>query len=64
MKIKSTKIKDLKIIKSKIYKDRRGFFKEDFKQSNFKNKFIFGCMSRSKKKCFKRNAYTNKKISR
>ena len=49
MKIKSTKIKDLKIIQSKIYKDRRGFFKEDFKQSNFKNKFIFGCTSRSKK---------------
>jgi dTDP-4-dehydrorhamnose 3,5-epimerase len=49
MKIKSTKFKGLKIIQSKIYRDNRGFFKEDFKQVNFSKKFIFGCTSRSKK---------------
>ena len=49
MKIILTKFKGLKIIKSKIYQDNRGFFKEDFNQLNFKEKFIFGCTSRSKK---------------
>ena len=49
MKIKPTKFKGLKIIQSKIYRDNRGFFKEDFKQANFSKKFIFGCTSRSKK---------------
>jgi|TARA_B110000444_G_C18611614_1_gene487887 dTDP-4-dehydrorhamnose 3,5-epimerase len=49
MKIISTKIKGLKIIYSDIYQDKRGFFKEDFKQSFFKKKFVFGCTSRSKK---------------
>ena len=49
MKIILTKFKGLKIIKSKIYQDNRGFFKEDFNQLNFKEKFIFGCTSSSKK---------------
>jgi dTDP-4-dehydrorhamnose 3,5-epimerase len=50
MKIISTKFSGLKIIKSKCYKDNRGFFKEDFKKKFFKNKkFIFGCTSSSKK---------------
>ena len=49
MKIIFTKIKDLKIIQSDLYRDNRGFFKEDFKQNFFKKKFIFGCTSRSKK---------------
>ena len=49
MKILTTKFKGLKVIQSKIYRDTRGFFKEDFKQSNFNKKFIFGCTSRSKK---------------
>jgi dTDP-4-dehydrorhamnose 3,5-epimerase len=49
MKIISTRFKGLKIIQSNIYKDKRGFFKEDFKQSNFNKKFVFGCTSRSKK---------------
>jgi len=45
-----TKFKDLKLIKSKIFKDKRGFFKEVF-QSKIEenNKFIFDCMSYSKK---------------
>ena len=50
MQIKKTKLKGLKIITNKIYKDSRGYFKEDFKQAFFKGfKFIFSCTSRSKK---------------
>lgn len=50
MKIKSTKFKDLKIISSKIYNDNRGGFREVFKKKFFKNKkFIFTCVSSSKK---------------
>ena len=50
MKIISTKFLGLKIIQSKIHRDKRGFFKEDFKKKFFKNKnFLFGCTSSSKK---------------
>ena len=50
MKIIPTKFQGLKIIQSKIYKDSRGFFKEDFKKKFFKRKnFVFGCTSSSKK---------------
>ena len=50
MQIKKTKFKGLKIITNKIYKDSRGYFKEDFKQAFFKgSKFIFSCTSKSKK---------------
>ena len=50
MKVKSTKFSGLKIITSKIYRDKRGFFQENFKQKFFKReKFIFNCISSSKK---------------
>jgi dTDP-4-dehydrorhamnose 3,5-epimerase len=49
MKIVKTKIKDLLIIKTKIYKDDRGFFKEVEKNQLLKKKFIFDCLSFSKK---------------
>ena len=50
MKIISTKFSELKVIKSKNYRDSRGFFKEDFKKKFFKDKkFVFGCTSRSQK---------------
>jgi dTDP-4-dehydrorhamnose 3,5-epimerase len=50
MKIIHTKFKDLKLIKTKIFKDQRGFFKEVFKNKvEPNNKFIFDCMSYSKK---------------
>jgi len=49
MKIINTKIKGLLIIKSKIYRDKRGFFKEVFKNKIIKKKFIFDCLSFSKK---------------
>ena len=50
MKLIKTNIKDLKIIKTKIFKDGRGFFKEIFRANLIKNKvFIFNVMSFSKK---------------
>ena len=50
MKIINTKFNELKIIKGINHYDRRGYFRETFKNSFFKNKnFIFWCMSKSKK---------------
>ena len=50
MQIKKTNFKGLKIITNKIYKDSRGYFKEDFKSAFFKGaNFIFSCTSKSKK---------------
>jgi len=44
-----TKIKDIKKVKTKIFKDKRGFFKEIYKNKILKKKFIFDVMSYSKK---------------
>tara|TARA_B100000029_G_scaffold488894_1_gene546060 strand:+ start:4267 stop:4797 length:531 start_codon:yes stop_codon:yes gene_type:complete len=50
MKILKTKFKGLKIIKGINHYDSRGYFRETFKNNLFKNKkFIFWCMSKSKK---------------
>jgi len=49
MKIIKTNLKGLWIIKTKIFKDNRGFFKEVEKKSILKKKFIFDCFSFSKK---------------
>jgi dTDP-4-dehydrorhamnose 3,5-epimerase len=49
MKIVKTKIKGLLIIKTNIYKDKRGFFKEIVKEKILKKKFKFTCLSVSKK---------------
>ena len=49
MKIVKTKIKDLLIFKNNIYDDKRGFFKEIFKEKILKKKFKFICLSSSKK---------------
>jgi len=49
MLIKKTKFKDLKILSSKIYYDKRGFFRETFKNKYINKKFIFTCFSYSKK---------------
>ena len=50
MKLINTKINGLKILKTKIYKDKRGCFKEVFKKNLFKDSdFKFDCMSTSKK---------------
>ena len=49
MRLLKTKIKGLLIIKTNIYKDKRGFFKEIEKFKILKKKFIFDCLSYSKK---------------
>ena len=49
MKIIKTKIKDLVLVKTNIYKDKRGFFKEIEKNKILKKKFVFDCFSYSKK---------------
>ena len=50
MQIKKTKFKGLLIVSNKIYRDSRGYFKEDFKSAFFKgSNFIFSCTSKSKK---------------
>ena len=49
MKILKTPIKDLIIIKTEVFKDNRGFFKEVVKKNLLNKKFIFDCLSHSKK---------------
>tara|TARA_Y100000389_G_C17254248_1_gene409706 strand:- start:265 stop:786 length:522 start_codon:yes stop_codon:yes gene_type:complete len=49
MKILKTNIKDLVILKTQIYKDKRGFFKEVERNNVSKKKFIFDCFSFSKR---------------
>ncbi len=49
MEIVKTKIKDLVLVKTNIYKDKRGFFKEVEKNKVLKKKFVFDCFSYSKK---------------
>ena len=50
MKIINTKFYGLKIIKGVNHYDKRGYFRETFKNDLFKNKkLIFWCMSKSKK---------------
>ena len=50
MKAIKTKFKDLKLIKTKIFNDKRGFFKEVFQSKvERNNNFVFDCMSYSKK---------------
>ena len=50
MKLISTKFQGLKVVQSQNFNDSRGFFKENFKEINFnKLKFVFGCISSSKK---------------
>ena len=49
MKIKNVNIIGLKIIKTKMFFDNRGFFKEIFKNNLIKKNFKFDVMSSSKK---------------
>ena len=49
MKIKSTKFKNLKIIKSPVHRDKRGYFRKFLNIIFLKQKFIFTCVSSSKK---------------
>lgn len=49
MKLINTKIAGLKLIKSQIFKDNRGYLRETFRNKLIKKKFIFDVMSFSKK---------------
>ena len=49
MEIIKTKFEGLKIIKSKIFYDNRGYFREIVKKKLLDEKFLFDCMSQSKK---------------
>ena len=63
MKIVNTKFQGLKIIKGINYYDSRGYFRETFKNSFFQNKkFIFWCLSKSKKNVI-RGLHHQKKFS-
>ena len=54
MKLINTKIHGPKIIKTNIFKDKRGFLKETFRNRLFKKiKFPFDVMSFSKKNVLK-----------
>tara|TARA_B100000212_G_scaffold138580_1_gene104412 strand:- start:482 stop:1000 length:519 start_codon:yes stop_codon:yes gene_type:complete len=63
MKLLKTKIKGPKIIKSMIFKDRRGYLRETFRNYLFKNeKFPFDVMSFSKKKVLRGLHIQTKKL--
>ena len=64
IKVYKKKIENLVILKSKTYQDKRGYFRELFKETLIKKRFPFQVMSFSKKKCNKRFAFTKNKISR
>ena len=49
MKIIKTKFSGLLILKTKVYKDKRGYFKELLREKELENKFPFKVMSFSKK---------------
>jgi dTDP-4-dehydrorhamnose 3,5-epimerase len=49
MKLINTKIVGLKLIKSQIFKDKRGYLRETFRNKLIKKEFIFDVMSFSKR---------------
>ena len=49
MKLIKTNIRDLILLETNVYKDKRGFFKEVEKNKILKKKFVFDCFSYSKK---------------
>jgi len=49
MKIIKTKIKDLLVLKGKIFYDQRGFLREAYKKKIIKKNLIFAIISKSKK---------------
>ena len=62
MKIVKTKIQDLLILKSQIYKDNRGFLKETFRKNVLKKDFPFDITTLSKKNVI-RGLHFQKKFS-
>ena len=61
MHIEKTKFKDLIILKSEIFKDNRGFFKEINKKKILKRNLIFDCLSHSKKNTIRGLHFQTKK---
>ena len=53
-----TKFKNLFVIKTKVFKDNRGWLKEEFKKKLVKRSLLFTVVSNSKK-CFKRFAHAD-----
>lgn len=49
MKLENLRIKGLRLIKSKIYRDKRGFLREIYKNKLLNQPFLFDVMSHSKK---------------
>ena len=64
MRAIKTKFKDLKLIKTKTFNDKRGFFKEVFQNKvEKKNNFVFDCMSYSKKNVLRGLHFKKKKFT-
>lgn len=61
MHIEKTKLKDLLILRSKVHKDNRGFFKEINKKKILKKNLVFDCLSRSKKNTIRGLHFQRKK---
>ena len=62
MKKIKTKIKNLHLIKTKVFKDKRGSFKEVYQKKIDKNNdFVFDCMSMSKKNVLRGLHFQKKK---
>ena len=62
MKIQSTNFNGLKVIKGRNHFDKRGYFREVYKNNFLKKKFVLWCVSRSKKNVI-RGLHIQKKIS-
>ena len=60
MKIKKTPFKNLLLIKSKLFYDNRGYFKELLKETSIKNEFVFTVVSSSKKNIIRGLHYQSK----
>ena len=61
MHIEKTKLKGLVTLRSTVHDDRRGFFKEIYKNKILKKNLIFDCLSHSKKNTI-RGLHFQKKI--
>ena len=60
MKLIKTKIPDLLILKSQVFKDKRGFLKETFRKDVLNRTFPFDVMSYSKKNVLRGLHFQNK----
>tara|TARA_B100001057_G_C22807022_1_gene933884 strand:+ start:774 stop:1292 length:519 start_codon:yes stop_codon:yes gene_type:complete len=60
MKLIKTKIKDLVLIKSPVYKDKRGFLRETFRKKILNKDFPFDIMSFSKRNVLRGLHYQSK----